>query len=38
MDHSEWRANKNEHGEGMMLIQRFIVKVINFERKKIIPS
>ena len=33
-DQSEWRANKNEHGERyIMLIQLFALKVINNERK-----
>ena len=33
-DQSEWRANKNEHGErNIMLIQLFALKVINNERK-----
>ena len=34
-DHSKWRANKNKHGEGIMLIQTFVLKVINNERKKL---
>ena len=34
MHHSRWRAKKNEHGEGIMLIQTFVLKVINDERKK----
>ena len=36
-DHSKWRAKKNEHGEGMMLIRTFVLKVINNERKKLTP-
>ena len=33
-DQSEWRANKNEHGERyIMLIQLIALKVINNERK-----
>ena len=33
-DHFKCRANKkNEHGEGIMLIQTFVLKVINDERK-----
>ena len=35
MDHSKWRAKKNEHGERIMLIQTFVLKVINNERKKL---
>ena len=34
---SEWRAKKNEHGEGVMLIRTFVVKVIDNERKKLTP-
>ena len=34
-DHSKWRAKKNEHGEGIMLIRTFVLKVINNERKKL---
>ena len=34
-DHSKWRAKKNEHGEGIMLIQTFVLKAINSERKKL---
>ena len=34
-DHSKWRAKKNKHGEGIMLIQTFVLKVINNERKKL---
>ena len=33
-DHFKLRAKKNEHGEGIMLIQTFVLKVINNERKK----
>ena len=33
--HSKWRANKNKHAEEMMLIQTFVLKVINNERKKL---
>ena len=36
--HSKWRSKKNEHGEGIMLIRTFVLKVINNERKKINPS
>ena len=25
-DHSKWRANKNEHGEEMMLIRTLVLK------------
>ena len=32
-DHSKWRAKKNEHGEGIMLIQTFILKIKNNGRK-----
>ena len=32
-DHSKWRANKNEHGKGKMLIRTLFLKVINNERK-----
>ena len=32
-DHSKWRENKNENGEGIMLIRTFVLKVINNERK-----
>ena len=31
-NHPKWRANKNEHGEGAMLIQIFVLKVINIKR------
>ena len=34
-DHCKWRAKKNEHGEGIMLIWTFVLKVINNERKKL---
>ena len=34
-DHSKWRAKKKEHGEGIMLIRTFVLKVINNERKKL---
>ena len=34
-DPSKWRAKKNEHGEGIMLIRTFVQKVINNERKKL---
>ena len=34
-DHSKWRAKKNKHGEGIMLIRTFVLKVINNERKKL---
>ena len=34
-DHSEWRAKKNEHREGIVLIRMFVLKVINNERKKL---
>ena len=34
-NHSKWRANKNEHGEGIMLIRTFVLKVINNERKNL---
>ena len=34
-DHFKWRAKKNEHGEGTMLIRTFVLKVINNERKKL---
>ena len=34
-DHSKWRAKENENGEGIMLIGRFFLKVINNERKKL---
>ena len=34
-DHSVWRAKKNEHGEGILLIRTFALKVINNERKKL---
>ena len=34
-DHSKWRANKNEHGEGIMLIRTFVLNVINSERKQL---
>ena len=34
-DHSKWRANKNEHGEVIMLIPTFALEVINNERKKL---
>ena len=34
-DRSKWRAKKNEHGEGIMLIRTFVLKVINNERKKL---
>ena len=34
-DHSKWTAKKNKHGEGIMLIQTFVLKVINNERKKL---
>ena len=34
-DQSKWRANKNEHGERyIMLIPRFVLKVIDNEKKK----
>ena len=32
-DYSKWRANKNKHGKGIMLIRTFFVKIINNERK-----
>ena len=32
---SKWTAKKNEHGEGVMLIRTFVVKVIDNERKKL---
>ena len=35
-DHSKWKAKKNEHGEGIMLIRTFVLKVINNERKILI--
>ena len=35
-DHSKLRAKKNGHGEWIMLIQTFVLKVINNKRKKII--
>ena len=35
MHRSRWRAKKNEHGEGIMLIRTFVLKVINNERKKL---
>ena len=34
-DRFKWRAKKNEHGEGIMLIRTFVLKVINNERKKL---
>ena len=34
-DHSKWRAKKNEHGEGIILIRTFVLKVINNESKKL---
>ena len=34
-DHFKWRAKINEHGEGIMLIRTFVLKVINYERKKL---
>ena len=34
-DHSKWRAKENEHGEGIMLIRTFVLKVINNVRKKL---
>ena len=34
-DHSKWRAKKNEHGQGIMLIPTFVLKVINNERKRL---
>ena len=34
-DHSKWRAKKNEHGEGIILIRTCVLKVINIERKKL---
>ena len=34
-DHSKWRANKNKHGEGIILIPTFVLKVIDDERKKL---
>ena len=34
-DHSKWRAKKNEHGEGIMLIQTLIIKILNNERKRL---
>ena len=34
-DHFKWRAKINEHGEGIMLIRTFVLKVINNERKKL---
>ena len=34
-DHYKWRAKKNEHGEGIILIRTFVLKVINNERKKL---
>ena len=37
-DHSKWRANRNGHEEGIMLIQKFALKVINNERKKLTKS
>ena len=34
-DQSKWRANKSEHGERyIMLIPRFVLKVIDNEKKK----
>ena len=33
--HSKWRANDNEHGEGIIFIRTFVLKVINNERKKL---
>ena len=36
--HSKWRANDNEHGEGIIFIRTFVLKVINNERKKINAS
>ena len=34
-DPSKWRAKKNEHGEAIILIETFVLKVINNERKKL---
>ena len=34
-DHSKWRANKKEHGQGIMFIRTFVLKVIHDERKKL---
>ena len=34
-DHSKWRAKKSEHGEGIMLIWKFVLEVIYHERKKL---
>ena len=34
-DHSKWRAKKNEHRQGIILIRTFVVKVIYNERKKL---
>ena len=31
--HSKWRVKENEHGEGMMLVRTFVLKVINNEKK-----
>ena len=33
-DHSKWRASKNEHRGGIMLIRMLVLKVLNDERKK----
>ena len=34
-DHSKWKAKKNEHGERIMPIRTFVLKVINNEGKKL---
>ena len=36
-DNSNWKANKSEHGEGIMLIRTFVLKVISNDRKILIP-
>ena len=35
MDHSKWRAKKNEHWEGIILIRTFVLKAVNNESKKL---
>ena len=35
-DHSKLRAKKKEHGEGILLIRTFVLKVTHNERKKLL--
>ena len=34
-DNSKWKAKEKEHREGIMFLRKFVLKVINNERKKL---